>query len=77
MDKSDSPNYEEVRGHVSKRVARRFKGLSKELGLKYGEALELALKNWIQEQEKLLAQEENEEPQTTGENKQQKEPPPK
>jgi len=49
--KKTDPNYEEVRGHVPKKLARRFKGLCTELDTDYGTALESALEWWIQQQE--------------------------
>jgi len=49
--KKSDPEYEEVRGHVPKKLARRFKGLCTEQNIDYGTGLESALEWWIQQQE--------------------------
>jgi hypothetical protein len=50
--KKSDPNYEEVRGHVPKNLARRFKALCTEKGIDYGSGLEAALEWWIKQQGK-------------------------
>ena len=57
VSKKNDPNYEEVRGHVPKSLARKFKGICVVQGFDYSEALEQALDLWVQHQEQ--ASEEN------------------
>ena len=56
--KADDPNYIQVRGHVQKRIARRFKAICSERGIDFGQGMEEAFLPWIEQQEKLLREEE-------------------
>ncbi|MGV0024417.1 hypothetical protein [Phormidesmis priestleyi] len=60
MSKKDDPNYEAVRGHIPKRMARRFKGLCAQLGIDHGAAMEAALEPWMRQQEQELMEAETE-----------------
>ncbi len=56
--KAEDPNYIQVRGHVQKRIARRFKAICSERGIDFGQGMEEAFLPWIEQQEKLLREEE-------------------
>jgi hypothetical protein len=51
VSKKDDPNYEAVRGHIPKKMARRFKGLCAQLGIDHGTAIEEALEPWMRQKE--------------------------
>lgn len=58
VSKKDNPNYEAVRGHIPKKLARRFKGLCAQLGIDHGAAIEEALEPWMQQKEQELKESE-------------------
>lgn len=59
VSKKDDPNYEAVRGHIPKRMARRFKGICAQLGIDHGAAMEEALEPWMRQKEQELEESES------------------
>ncbi|MBW4694178.1 MAG: hypothetical protein KME27_20740 [Lyngbya sp. HA4199-MV5] len=58
VSKKDDTNYEAVRGHIPKKMARRFKGLCAQLGIDHGAAMEEALEPWMRQKEQELKESE-------------------
>ncbi|MBW4659697.1 MAG: hypothetical protein KME15_13555 [Drouetiella hepatica Uher 2000/2452] len=58
VSKKDDSNYEAVRGHIPKKMARHFKGLCAQLGIDHGAAMEEALEPWMRQKERELEESE-------------------
>jgi hypothetical protein len=71
LSKASDPDYFQLRGHVSKKLALRFKAICSMRQIDFGKGMEEALEPWVKQEEKrLLPKEEKSkanEPQTIAE----------